>query len=59
MLEEDEVYCAIYDPFSDKKESEKLEVIDEPAMITRNPCLDPADIRVVRCIGTTEITARF
>ena len=59
MLEEDEVYCAIYDPFSLRKESEKLEIIEEMAIITRNPCLDPADIRVVRCVGRTEIGAKF
>jgi len=34
-------------------------VINSKAIITRNPCLDPADIRIVRCIGEVEIQERF
>lgn len=28
-------------------------------MLTRNPCMHPADIRVVRCISKEEATRRF
>lgn len=31
----------------------------ELAIITRNPCLDPADIRIVQCVGEKEIKERL
>ena len=37
----------------------KKETIDEMAIVTRNPCLDPADIRLVKCVGKEEILTRF
>jgi hypothetical protein len=28
-------------------------------MLTKNPCMHPADIRVVNCISDTEVAERF
>jgi putative ubiquitin-RnfH superfamily antitoxin RatB of RatAB toxin-antitoxin module len=55
-LEEKEIYCSIYNHLSKKQ----LRVIrNERVIITRNPCLDPADIRIVKCVGEEEIRERF
>lgn len=64
MLEEDEIYCAVYDPFATKIDSKNEDsnsgfVVNGPAIITRNPCLDPADIRKVNCICAEEMLKRF
>ena len=56
VLEEDEIYCSVYDQFS---LNPQREVVEGEAMITRNPCLDPADIRKVTCVSRREIQMRF
>lgn len=35
------------------------ETIDGDVIITRNPCLHPADIRKMKCVGMAEIQKRF
>ena len=52
ILQEDEVYCTILKP------QERFNVSGR-VMLTRNPCMHPADIRVVRCISEAEATDRF
>jgi RNA-dependent RNA polymerase len=33
--------------------------VEGDVVITRNPCLHPADIRKMRCVGEAEIQRRF
>ena len=34
-------------------------VVEGTAIITRNPCLHPADIRIVTCVNSSEAKKRF
>lgn len=50
MLEDGEIYCTIFDPFSINP---FRETIEGDVIVTRNPCLHPADIRKLKCVGFT------
>ena len=50
------MYCSIYNHFIVPS---IREVVEGKAIITRNPCLHPADIRIVTCVGKKEIAERF
>lgn len=56
ILEEGELYCCVMDNLSLKPMCEHVE---GDVVITRNPCLHPADIRKMKCVSNLEITARF
>lgn len=56
VLEDGEIYCTIFDPFSINP---FRETIEGDVIVTRNPCLHPADIRKLKCVGFTQISDRF
>lgn len=55
-MKEGELYCTVFD---DIALTPKREYVEGPVIITRNPCLHPADIRKMRCVGPKEVEARF
>jgi RNA-dependent RNA polymerase len=54
VLGEYEVYCSIQKP----KQQKKLNVKGK-CVLTKNPCMHPADLRVVNCVSDEEIQKRL
>lgn len=56
LLQENEIFVS-YKPDQDSKDF--LVLAQDKVVITRNPCLHPGDVRVVRAVGSEEIIARM
>ncbi len=59
------MYCSVYDEFEIlnnnfvEMKKKGVETVEGDVIITRNPCLHPADIRKLKCIGAEEAKFRF
>lgn len=56
ILNEGELYCTVFDNMDLKP---KKEHVEGDVIITRNPCLHPADIRKMTCISEVQAGLRF
>jgi RNA-dependent RNA polymerase len=58
-LKHDEVYIHIQKPNKYNTEIEEDKIIEGEIIITKNPCLHPGDIRIVKAINNDEINSKL